>query len=37
MVEGAWIIVVAVVAFATIVGVVLLVSEKLYDPNRSRQ
>lgn len=37
MIEGAWIIVVAVVAFATIVGVVLLVSEKLYDPNRSRQ
>jgi hypothetical protein len=37
MVEGAWIIVVAVVAFAAIVGIVLLGSGKLYDPDRSHE
>jgi hypothetical protein len=37
MIEDAWIIAVAVVTFATIVGVVLLVSGKLYDPDRSHQ
>ncbi len=37
MIEGAWIIVVAVVAFAAIVSVVLLGSGKLYDPDRSHE
>jgi len=37
MIEGAWIIVVAVVAFGAIVSVVLLGSGKLYDPDRSHE
>ena len=37
MVEGAWIIVVAAVAFAAIVTIVILGSGKLYDPDRSHE
>jgi hypothetical protein len=37
MIEGEWIIVVAIVAFAAIVSVVLLGSGKLYDPDRSHE
>lgn len=37
IVEGAWVIVIAVAAFAAIVAVVLLTSGKLYDPDRSRE
>jgi hypothetical protein len=37
MIEGAWIIAVAVVAFGAIVTVVLLGSPKLYDPDRSHE
>jgi hypothetical protein len=35
IIEGAWILVIAVVTFAAIVTVVLLGSAKLYDPDRS--
>jgi hypothetical protein len=35
--EGGWIIVVAAVAFAAIVIVVLVISGKLYDPDRSHE
>jgi hypothetical protein len=37
IVEGAWVLVVAVATFAAIVAVVLLTSEKLYDPNRAHE
>jgi hypothetical protein len=37
IVEGAWILVIAVVTFAAIVTVVLLGSAKLYDPDRSHE
>jgi len=37
IVEGAWIIVVAGVVFAAVVIVVLVVSGKLYDPDRSHE
>jgi hypothetical protein len=37
IVEGAWVLLIAVVAFTAIVTVVLLGSGKLYDPDRSRQ
>jgi hypothetical protein len=36
-IEGAWILVIAVVTFAAIVTVVLLGSAKLYDPDRSHE
>jgi hypothetical protein len=37
IVEGAWILVVAVVTFAAIVTFVLLCSAELYDPDRSHE
>jgi hypothetical protein len=37
IVEGAWVLVIAVVTFAAIVTVVLLGSAKLYDPDRSHE
>jgi hypothetical protein len=37
IIEGAWILVIAVVTFAAIVTVVLLGSAKLYDPDRSHE
>jgi hypothetical protein len=37
IVEGAWILVVAVVVFAAIVTVVLVGSGKLYNPDRSHE
>jgi hypothetical protein len=37
IVEGAWVLIVAVVTFTAIVTVVLLTSEKLYDPNRAHE
>jgi hypothetical protein len=37
IVEGAWVLVIAVVTFTTIVAVVLLGSGKLYNPDRSRE
>jgi hypothetical protein len=37
IVEGAWIIVVAGVVFAAVVIVVLVVSGKLYNPDRSHE
>jgi len=35
--EGAWIIVVAVVALVSIIGIVLVGSGKLYNPDRSHE
>jgi hypothetical protein len=37
IVEGAWILVIAVVTFAAVVTIVLLGSGKLYDPDRSHE
>ena len=37
MIEGAWVILIAVAASSAIVGVVLLVSGTLYDPDRSHE
>jgi len=37
IVEGAWVIVVAAVAFAAVVIVVLVTSGKLYNPDRSHE
>jgi hypothetical protein len=37
IIEGAWVLVIAVAAFAAIVAVVLLGSGKLYNPDRSHE
>jgi hypothetical protein len=37
IVEGAWVLLVAVATFSAVVIVVLLTSEKLYDPNRAHK
>jgi hypothetical protein len=37
IVEGAWVLVVGIATFAAVVTVVLLTSEKLYDPNRAHK
>jgi hypothetical protein len=37
IVEGAWVLVIAIVTFAAIVTVVLVGSAKLYDPDRSHE
>jgi len=37
IVEGAWVLVVGVVTLAAVITVVLLTSEKLYDPNRAHK
>jgi hypothetical protein len=37
IVEGAWVLVIAVVTFTAIVAVVLLGSGKLYNPDRSHE
>ncbi len=37
IVEGAWILVIAVVTFAAVVTIVLFGSAKLYDPDRSHE